>query len=215
MVYGYARVSTAEQNLERQLVQLKEYVEDSRNIVVDKASGKNFDRRGYNALVGTDITAPMLRAGDVLIITSLDRLGRNYTEVREEWRRLTLVIGCEVRVLDMPLLDTSVSDSSLDGRFISELVLEILSYVSEKERINIRERQRQGIDAMRVVNGKRVSLKTGNPTGRPRVDFPSNWDEVYKRWRSGEITAVAARQELSLTHSTFYRLVRRYEAKIK
>lgn len=86
MVYGYARVSTAEQNLERQIAQLKEYVEDSRNIIIDKASGKDFDRRGYNTLVGTEITAPTLRAGDLLIITSLDRLGRNYTEVREERR---------------------------------------------------------------------------------------------------------------------------------
>lgn len=215
MIYGYARVSTAEQNLERQIAQLKEYVEDSRNIIIDKASGKNFDRYGYNSLVGTETSAPMLRAGDVLIITSLDRLGRNYSEVREEWRRLTQVIGCDVMVLDMPLLNTSISDNNLDGRFISELVLQILSYVAEKERINIKERQRQGIAVMRVVDGKRVSLRTGNPTGRPCIDYPDNWNEVYDRWKAGSITAVAAMQELGLKRSTFYKLVKQYSSQTK
>ena len=215
MVYGYARVSTAEQNPERQLHQLQEYVADKRNIIVDRASGKNFDRRGYNTLVGTDLTAPILREGDLLIITSLDRLGRNYSEIKEEWRHLTQQIGCDVQVIDMPLLNTKIADASLDGKFIADLVLQILSYVSEKERVNIKERQLQGIRCMPVVNGKRVSSRTGKPTGRPMIEYPEKWGQIYGEWKSGTITAVNAMRLLGLKRCSFYKLVHKYEDELE
>lgn len=211
-IYGYARVSTLDQNLTRQLEQLRQYISDERYIITDKASGKNFDRKGYNFLVGTPTTAPALHEGDLLIICSLDRLGRNYREIREQWELITRKLCVNIKVLDMPLLDTTSSKGDLDGRFIADLVLQILSYTAEKERENTRKRQRQGIDAMTVVDGKRVSSKTGKPTGRPAAQFPEAWTEYYTPWKAGQITAVAAMQKLNLTRSTFYKLVHRYEA---
>lgn len=210
-IYGYARVSTVDQNLTRQLEQLRQHISDERYIIKDKASGKNFDRKGYNFLVGTPTTAPALHEGDLLIICSLDRLGRNYGEIKEQWELLTRKLCVSIRVLDMPLLDTSSSSGDLDGRFIADLVLQILSYTAEKERENTRKRQRQGIDAMTVIDGKRVSGKTGRPTGRPAAQFPEAWEEFYNLWKAGQITAVAAMQKLNLTRSTFYKLVHRYE----
>lgn len=210
--YGYARVSTVDQNLARQLEQLRKYIPDERYIIKDKASGKDFDRRGYNSLVGTVDVAPRLNEGDLLIICSLDRLGRNYNEVKEQWELITRKIRANIKVLDMPLLDTSRSSGDLDGRFIADLVLQILSYTAEKERENTRKRQRQGIDAMAIVDGKRVSSRTGKPMGRPAAQFPEAWVEYYTPWKAGQITAVAAMQKLNLTHSTFYKLVHRYEA---
>lgn len=211
-IYGYARVSTIDQNLTRQLAQLRQHISDERYIITDKASGKNFDRRGYNFLVGTPTTAPALHEGDLLIICSLDRLGRNYGEIREQWELITRKLCTNIKVLDMPLLDTSSSSGDLDGRFIADLVLQILSYTAEKERENTRKRQRQGIDAMAVIDGKRVSSKTGKPTGRPAAQFPEAWAEYYNLWKAGQITAVAAMQKLNLTRSTFYKLLHRYEA---
>lgn len=213
MLYGYARVSTKEQNLERQLEQLREYVKDERNIKRDKQSGKDFDRREYNALVGTEETAPLLREGDMLIVCSLDRFGRNYTEIRREWEYITKVLKVDIKVLDMPLLDTSTKNDNLDGCFISDLVLQILSYVAEKERINSKNRQSQGYAVMPVVNGKKVSLKTGKPVGRPNAIYPESWETVYNTWKSGEITAITAMKQLELTKTTFYKLVKLYEKK--
>lgn len=213
MVYGYARVSTVEQNLERQIAQLKQYVKDERDIITDKASGKDFNRNGYNMLTGTDSTTPLLRAGDVLVIASIDRLGRNYTEIQEEWRKLTKELNVGIIVIDMPVLntaDTVNSENSLDKQFVADLVLKILSYVAEKERKSIKERQRQGIDVMPVINGKRVSAKTGRATGRPVVQYPENWENVYNKWKNGEITATQAIKDLGLKRTTFYRLVAKY-----
>ena len=214
MVYGYVRVSTKEQNTERQLQQIREFVKDERNIVVDKASGKDFKRSGYNLLTGTDETAPLLRSGDTLYICSIDRLGRNYDEIREEWRKLTQELKVDIAVLDMPLLNTKGADegTTLDKRFIADLVLQILSYVAEKERSAIKERQRQGIDVMPIKDGKRVSAKTGRATGRPEVEYPKNWTEVYNKWQSGNITATQAIQDLKLKRTTFYRLVNKYKS---
>ena len=173
-VWGYARVSTTEQNLARQLEQLKEFGIPDRNIRCDKVSGKTFNRREYNALVGTTETAPLLRKGDLLVIVSLDRLGRNYTEIREQWNYIINDIGADIVVLDMPLLDTRQSDDNLDKKFIADLVLQILSYVAQKELENTRRRQKQGMDVMPVINGKKTSLKTGKPVGRPNAQFPEN-----------------------------------------
>lgn len=213
MVYGYARVSTKEQNLERQIEQLRQYVTDERNIITDKQSGKDFNRMGYNLLVGTPTTAHLLHEGDLLIICSLDRLGRNYTEIREQWEHITRTLKADIKVLDMPLLDTTESTgSSLDKRFVSDLVLQILSYVAEKERESLLKRQRQGIDVMPIVNGKRVSLKKGKgATGRPNATYPDNWEPVYADWQAGKITAVKAMEQLGLKRTTFYKLAKNYK----
>lgn len=213
MTYGYARVSTTDQNLDRQLEQLRQHIADERYIITDKASGKNFDRRGYNSLVGTADTAPLLHEGDLLLITSLDRLGRNYVEIREQWEYITRKLKADIKVLEIPLLDTTATDGNLDKRFIADLVLQILSYTAEKERENTRKRQRQGIDVMQVVDGKRVSAKTGRPTGRPNAEYPDNWEEVYKQWRANSITANKAMELLDLKRTTFYKLVKQYENK--
>lgn len=213
MMYGYARVSTKEQNLERQLEQLREYIKDERDIIRDKESGKDFNRSGWNTLVGTEKTRPLLREGDLLIVCSLDRLGRNYTEIKQQWDYITNTLRANIKVLDMPLLDTSTSKDNLDGRFIADLVLQILSYTAEKERENTRKRQAQGIAVMPVVNGKKVSLKTGNPVGRPNAIYPESWETVYNTWKSGEITAITAMKQLELTKTTFYKLVKLYEKK--
>jgi DNA invertase Pin-like site-specific DNA recombinase len=210
MVYGYARVSTEEQNLERQLQQLKEYVEE-RYIVCDKCSGKDFQRPGYIALVGSDNNIPLLRSGDTLVVTSIDRLGRNYTEIKTEWQRITKELQVKIKVLDMPVLSTEGEDNGLDRQFMGDLVLEILAYVAEKERRSIKERQRQGIDAMPIINGKRISTKTGCPTGRPEIPFPKQWVDVYNKWQQGEITATEAIRILDLKRTTFYRLVGKYK----
>lgn len=199
--YGYIRVSTDDQSFDRQLPLFKEFIADERFIITDKASGKNFDRKGYNMLVGTDKTAPLLHEGDMLIIASLDRLGRNYTEISKQWTYITQTLKANIKVLDMPLLDTSRT-KDLDGRFIADLVLQILGYVAEKERENIRKRQRQGIDAAKA-NGKHL--------GRPQAEYPAEWDNIYMQWKKQEITATAAMKKMNLKRTTFYKLVKLYE----
>lgn len=215
IVYGYARVSATDQNLERQLKALIEFGVPERNILCDKASGKDFNRKEYNLLVGTETSAHLLREGDLLVITSLDRLGRDYVEIREQWNYILNHIGANIKVLDMPLLDTREVEGSLDKRFVADLVLQILSYVAEKERENIKKRQRQGIDVMPVVDGKKVSLKTGRPTGRPSAQYPAEWEKYYQNWKSGTITAKKCFEDLQLKKATFYKLVNRYEAEGK
>ena len=210
-VFGYARVSSKEQNLERQIQQLKAEGIEERNIIKDKQSGKDFNRPGFNMLVGTDLTAPLLRSGDLLVVISLDRLGRNYEEIIEQWKNITNKLKADIRVLDMPILDTTQNDG-LDRKFLCDIVLQLLSYVAERERNEIKERQRQGIDVMPIINGKRVSLKTGRATGRPEVEYPKNWTEVYNKWQSGNITATQAIQDLKLKRTTFYRLVNKYKS---
>ena len=213
--FGYARVSTAEQNLERQLKQLRELVSDDRYIITDMASGKDFNRKGFNSLIGTEDTAPLLHKDDLLIICSLDRLGRNYTEIYEVWRYINCTLGANIRVLDVPLLDTSTDSESLDKRFIADLVLQILSYTAQKERENTRIRQMQGVEAMPVVNGKRVSSRTGNPTGRPMIEYPEKWVQIYGDWKAGTITAVNAMSLLGLKRCSFYKLVHKYEDELE
>lgn len=212
--YGYIRVSEKNQNLQRQWKAMAEQEGiPPKYIFEDKASGKDFNRKAYNALVGTENTVPLLREGDLLVIYSIDRLGRNYTEIQEQWKYITQTLRADIKVLDMPLLDTgSVNGTNLERTFIADLVLQILSYCAQKERENILARQKQGIAAMKVVDGKKVSLKTGRPTGRPPISYPLNWDEVYSRWKSGQITGVDARQLLGLKVNTFYKLLRQYEA---
>lgn len=193
-IYGYIRVSEKNQNTKRQWKMMTEEEGiPSKYIFEDRASGKDFNRKAYNALVGTEHTVPLLHEGDLLVIYSIDRLGRNYNEIREQWKHITQNLRADIKVLDMPLLDTrSTNGNDLERTFISDLVLQILSYCAQKERENILIRQKQGIAAMKVVDGKKVSLKTGRPTGRPSIGFPENWNEIYSKWKNGEITAVAA-----------------------
>ena len=209
-IYGYARVSSREQNLDRQRQALLEYGIEENHILWDKQSGKDFDRPAYKVL-----TTQLLREGDLLVIMSIDRLGRNYSEMRDQWDLITKTIGADIKVLDMPLLDTSSSTDNLDSRFLADLVLQILSYVAEKERENTRKRQRQGIDVMPVKDGKRYSSKTGRPTGRPPIEYPEKWEGVYEHWKAGHITAVQAMMDLHLRKNSFYKLVKRYEAEHK
>lgn len=213
-IYGYIRVSEKNQNTKRQWKMMTEEEGiPSKYIFEDRASGKDFNRKAYNALVGTEHTVPLLHEGDLLVIYSIDRLGRNYTEIKEQWKHITQNLGADIKVLDMPLLDTrSTNGNDLERTFISDLVLQILSYCAQKERENILARQRQGIAAMKVIDGKKVSLKTGRPTGRPSIGFPADWDEIYSKWKNGEITAVAARQLLNLKTNTFYKLAHQYES---
>lgn len=199
--YAYARVSSNEQNLDRQLQALRPFVKDDRYIFCDKASGKNFDRRAYLSLVGTPNTLPVLHEGDLLVILSIDRLGRNYEEIRTQWQYITSTIKADIQVVDMPLLNTRVSgERNLDGKFISDLVLQILSYVAQKERESIIKRQRQGIDC---------ALAKGVKFGRPSIQKPDNWNEVYLDWRSGKITAIEAMKRTNLTKCTFYKLAKK------
>lgn len=211
--YGYIRVSEKNQNLQRQWnIMTEQEGIPPKYIFEDKASGKDFNRKAYNALVGTENTVPLLREGDLLVIYSIDRLGRNYTEIREQWKHITQTLKADIKVLDMPLLDTqSANGNDLERTFIADLVLQILSYCAQKERENILIRQKQGIAAMKVIDGKKVSLKTGRPTGRPEIGYPPNWAVVYNKWKSGEITGVKARELAGLKVNTFYRLVRQYE----
>lgn len=212
--YGYARVSTRDQNLERQLQALMKFGIKEKYIFCDKQSGKNFDRKAYNALVGTDLTVPLLHAGDLLVIYSIDRLGRNYTDIQAQWQYITKTLQVDIKVLDMPLLDTRGFDGNdLDRAFICDLVLQLLSYVAEKERDNTRSRQRQGINVMPLVNGKRTSLKTGRAIGRPAATYPENWAQIYPQWKEKKITAIDAMNLMNLKKATFYNLVKRYEIK--
>ena len=194
--YGYARVSSKDQNLDRQLDQLKAIGIEPRHIFCDKASGKNFNRPSWNSLID------QLQKGDLLVVVSLDRMGRNYTDIKEQWQHITHTIGADIKVLDMPMLDTSQTAESLDRRFIADLVLQILSYTAEKERKNIHARQEQGIKAAQERNVK---------FGRPAAQFPDGWEQTYTAWKDGQITATAAMDSLNLKRTTFYKLVKQYE----
>lgn len=196
--YGYARVSSKDQNLDRQLDQLKAIGIEPRNIFCDKASGKNFNRPSWNSLID------QLQKGDLLVVVSLDRMGRNYTDIKEQWQHITHTIGADIKVLDMPMLDTSQTAESLDRRFIADLVLQILSYTAEKERKNIHARQEQGIKAAQERNVK---------FGRPAAQFPDGWEQTYKAWKDGQITATVAMDSLGMKRTTFYKLAKQYEQK--
>lgn len=196
-VFGYARVSSKDQNEARQLEALEAAGVDSRDIFIDKQSGKSFDRPKYQALMNC------IREGDTVVILSIDRLGRDYDAIMQEWRHITQELGANIKVLDMPLLDTTQKGNNLDGRFVADLVLQILSYVAEKERENIKKRQAQGIE---------VAKASGKRFGRPRVELPEAFPAVYNQWRAGELTAKAAMQALDLKPNTFYNFVKQYES---
>lgn len=193
--FSYIRVSSKDQNEQRQLDAIKKLGIDPRDIFIDKQSGKSFEREQYQLL------KRMLRPGDLLYIHSLDRFGRNKEEILNEWSDITKKIGADIIVLDMPLLDTTKHKDSL-GTFISDLVLQILSWIAEDERERIRKRQREGIDA---------ALKNGKKFGRPEVEITEEFIEAYKRWKNGEITATAAIEEYGIKRTSFYKLANIYE----
>ena len=191
--YGYIRVSTREQNEDRQLIALREMSVPEQNIYMDKQSGKDFNRPQYKKLV------KKLKPDDLLCIKSIDRLGRNYTEILEQWRILTKEKKIDIAVLDMPLLDTR-RGKDLMGTFLSDIVLQVLSFVAENERTNIRQRQAEGIAAAKA---------RGVRFGRPPRPLPENYHSAYLRWNAGAITGTAAAKECGMPLSTF-----RYRAEI-
>ena len=188
-MYGYARVSTKEQREDRQLMALTEMRLSLENIYVDKQSGKDFERPMYRRLI------KKLKEEDLLYIKSIDRLGRNYGEILEQWRLLTREKKVDIVVLDMPLLDTR-RGKDLMGTFLSDIVLQVLSFVAENERKNIRERQREGIEAAR---------QRGVRFGRPRKPLPENFDQLSQSWLEGEITGKQAADLCGMPLTSFRR----------
>lgn len=207
---GYARVSSRSQNLARQLEALHQYVSDDM-IVTDKASGKDFDRIGYQSL---KVGIGKLTAGDTLYIKSLDRLGRNKEETKKELEYFKS-IGVRVKIIDIPSSMVDIQKGQewiLD--MINNILIEVLTSIAENERQTIRQRQAEGIAAMPTdeTTGKKKSTKTGRSIGRPSISFPSGWNTIYEEWKSGKLTATAAMQRLNLKRNTFYKLVKEYEA---
>ena len=197
--YGYARVSSRDQNEERQVIALTNAGVPRRMIYVDKESGKDFNRPKWKSLMRK------LKAGDVLYISSIDRMGRNYREIREEWRRLTVVKGVDIVVLDMLLLDTRHGEGDLDRRFIADLVLQILSYVAEKERASIKQRQAEGIAAAKA---------RGVLFGRPRIEVPEELLlSSFRGFKDGTIRVMQAAADIcGISKSTFRRRYREWLA---
>jgi DNA invertase Pin-like site-specific DNA recombinase len=187
MEYGYARVSTREQNEERQFIALREYGLTDSRITLDKQSGKDFERSGYKRLLRK------LKSGDTLVIKSIDRLGRNYEEILEQWRIITKEKDVDIVVLDMPLLDTR-RNRDLTGTLIADIVLQLLSYVAQTEREFIRQRQAEGIAAAKA---------RGVRFGRPNMERPPGFADVKSRWERGELSAREAGRLLHITHRTF------------
>ena len=191
-IFGYARVSSKDQNEMRQLQAFKDYGIEDRDIYIDKKSGKDFEREQYQIL------KKILRENDLLVIHSIDRLGRNYEMIVDEWKDITKNIKADIVVLDMPLLDTRQKKDLL-GTFISDLILGLLSYVAQNERQAIRARQEQGV---------RLALANGVKFGRPKIEKPDKFDEIIDNWKNKKITAREAMKTLNLKPNTFYNMVK-------
>lgn len=194
--FGYVRVSSIEQNEIRQMLALKQSGVTLKNIFIDKQSGKDFNRPQYCKMV------QKMSKGDLLYVLSIDRLGRNYEEIQHQWRILTKEIGIDICVIDMPLLDTR-KGTDLMGTFIADLVLQILSFVSQNERDNIRIRQEQGIAAAKSLGVK---------FGRPKIPFPENFADVITAWRNGSISISEAMKSSNMSQSTFYRKIKEWKS---
>lgn len=206
--YYYARVSSREQNLDRQLEAFRAMNADQRNIFTEKASGKDFNRPVYNTLRGQ-----ILRRGDTLVIKSLDRLSRNKAELKDEIASLQRD-GIRLKVIDIPTTMVDFPDEYRSGAWVMDMVtnilIEVLASMAEQERAYIRQRQREGLDAMQLdEQGRRVSNRKGTHAGRPDIQKPANWDEVIKLWQAEQITAVEAMKRLNLKKNSFYRLVKK------
>lgn len=195
-VYGYVRVSSQDQNEDRQMIAMEQAGVPRENIYVDKQSGKDFNRPNYKRLL------KKLKGGDILFVKSIDRLDRNYEEILTQWRMITKDKEVDMVVIDMPLLDTR-RDKNLLGTFISDIVLQLLSYVSETEYANIRQRQAEGIAAAK---------KRGVKFGRPIKEMPPNFGEVIEKWDKKELTTQEILRTYEMSESTFYRRMREYNA---
>ncbi len=193
MKYGYVRVSTKEQNIDRQLVEMYAQGLNDKTIFIDKQSGKDFERDEYQNL------KKILKSGDLLIIKSIDRLGRNYDMIIDEWRTLVNDMNVDIQVLDMPLLDTRTEGKNLVGKFISDIVLQILSFVAENERENIKKRQAEGI---------RIAKEKGKHLGRPKFILPKNFDDIIMLFMNKSISLSDALQKLNMNKSTFYKYLK-------
>ena len=193
-IYGYVRVSSTDQNEDRQMLEMQRLKIKKKNIYIDKQSGKDFNRPSYQRLLGK------LKKGDLLYVKSIDRLGRNYKEIQDQWRVLTKEMEVDVVVIDMPLLDTRVY-KDLMGTFIADLVLQVLSFVAENERVNIRKRQEEGIKAAKLK---------GVMFGRPMIKVPDNFGSLVKQWERGHIRAEDVAKECDMSIATFYRRLLEY-----
>ncbi len=194
-IYGYARVSSKDQNEDRQMIALREMGVADGDIYTDKQSGKDFDRPQYKKMLRK------LKKDDLLYIKSIDRLGRNYEEILQQWRVLTKEKGIDIVVLDMPLLDTR-RGKDLMGTFLSDIVLQVLSFVAENERTNIKQRQAEGIAAAKAKGVK---------FGRPPLPLPNNFYEIHKAWRSKKLTLKEAANACNMSVGTFYGKARKLE----
>lgn len=209
-IVGYARVSSREQNLDRQIIALKKYVPEDM-IVTDKASGKDFNRPGYQSL---KFGIGKLVKGDILYVKSLDRFSRNKEDAKKELQYFS-DLGVRIKIIDIPSTMTDIAEGQewiLD--MINNILIEVLTSIAENERLTIRSRQAEGLAAMPVdkTTGKKISKKTGRCIGRPPIQFPANFEEYYDKWRQREITAVNAMKALELKSNSFYKLVHQYEA---
>lgn len=190
MIYGYVRVSSTTQNVERQTEEMARLEIPDENVFIDKQSGKDFNRENYQIL------RSKIKKGDLLIIKSIDRLGRNYKMILDEWYYITKVVECDVFVIDMPLLDTRSTPQNLVGRFIADIVLQILSFVAETERENIKSRQAEGI---------RIAKEKGVHMGRPKLVLPDNFDYILQLYLAKEITCNNAAKMANMPISTFFK----------
>lgn len=197
-IYGYIRVSCSDQNEHRQLIAMLERNVNRANIYIDKQSGKDFNREQYKIMLNK------LSKGDLLYILSIDRLGRNYEEIQNQWRLLTKEKGIDICVIDMPMLDTRYK-KDLMGTFIADLVLQILSFIAENERENIRKRQAEGIKAAK---------SRGVVFGRPSLPLPDNFNDIYDKWKNKKITLKQAAFACKMPESTFYSKVKRMEKQL-
>lgn len=198
MIYAYIRVSTKQQKIDRQYEEIKELNVGDTKIYVDKESGKDFDRTNYQKLI------KKLKKDDLLIVKSIDRLGRNYQMILEEWARITKTIGADIKVIDMPLLDTRIKGNNLVGKFIIDIVLQVLSFVAENERNNIKQRQAEGI---------RIAKEKGVKFGRPKAILPSNTNEIIMQYINKKVTNTDAAKIIGVSRGTFFRLVKEYKNK--
>lgn len=193
--FGYIRVSSKDQNEGRQIESMKQVGIDERDIFIDKQSGKDFNRKNYQ------LVKMMLREGDILYVQSLDRFGRNKEAILNEWKDITKNIRAHIVIIDMPLLDTTKYQDNL-GNLITDLVLQILSWLAEEERTKIKTRQKEGIE---------LAKKQGRHLGRPKATITTEFITAYNAWKVGELTAVDAMKQADIAKTTFYRLVKKYE----
>ncbi len=194
--YAYVRVSSKDQNPERQIAAMRELGITEKYIYVDKMSGKDFERTEYRKML------KRLKRGDLIVIKSIDRLGRNYSEILEEWRQITKVIEANIQVLDMPLLNTYIEHDNLTGVFVADMVLQILAYVAETERSFIKQRQAEGIA---------IAKENGVHFGAEKIELPVDFKKYYELWKAGEISIRTGAAELGMSRSTFFRRCKEFD----